>query len=124
MVMAIPLTFRQMMMRAALPAGCMLVGGYFAFHAVDGPTGYNAWRDYRVQHAKLDAAVASSKEQKVALQRQLALLNPRAVNPDLADELVRRNLDLIRPDEVVVPLPAEPGPVPQAGPDIGANAAR
>lgn len=106
--MAVPLTFRQMMMRAALPAGCLLVGGYFAFHAVDGPTGYTAWRDYQVQHGKLDAAVKSSEEQKVALQRKLALLNPRGVNPDLADELVRSNLDMIRPDEVVVPLPIEP----------------
>jgi cell division protein FtsB len=103
--MAIPLTFRQMMMRAALPAACVLVGGYFAFYAVDGPTGYSAWRDYRLQHARLDAAVQASDEQKIALQRQLALLDPRHVNPDLADELVRRNLDLVRPDEVVVPLP-------------------
>lgn len=106
--MAILLSFRQIVMRAALPALCVLVAGYFAFHAVDGPTGYSAWREYQVQHARLDMAVENSKEQKTALQRQLALLNPRAVNPDLADELVRRNLDLIRPDEVVVPLPVEP----------------
>jgi cell division protein FtsB len=104
-----------MLMRAALPASCLLVGGYFAFHAVNGPTGYSAWREYKVQRAKLDTAVDNSKEQKVALQRQLALLNPRAVNPDLADELVRRNLDMIRPDEVVVPLPIEPGTAPTAG---------
>lgn len=114
--MAIPLTFRQTMMRAALPAACVLVGGYFAFYAVDGPTGYSAWRDYRQQHARLDAAVQASEEQKVALQRQLALLDPRHVNPDLADELVRRNLDLVRPDEVVVPLPMPPGTAPAARP--------
>jgi len=122
--MAISLTFRQMMMRAALPAGCLLVGGYFAFHAVDGPTGYNAWAQYKVQHAKLAAAVETSEEQKIALQRQLALLNPRAVNPDLADELVRRNLDMIRPDEVVVPLPVAPGTAPNAVPESGTPATR
>lgn len=121
--MAILLSFRQMMMRAALPALCVLVGGYFAFHAIEGPTGYSAWRDYRVQHARLDAAVNNSKEQKIALQRQLALLNPRAVNPDLADELVRRNLDMIRPDEVVVPLPIEPDTAPKTAPATGAPAA-
>jgi cell division protein FtsB len=105
--MAIPLTFRQTMMRAALPAACLAVGGYFAFYAFDGPTGYSAWQEYRQQHARLEAAVQASEEQKVALQRQLTLLDPRHVNPDLADELVRRNLDLVRPDEVVVPIPAE-----------------
>jgi cell division protein FtsB len=35
------------------------------------------------------------------------LLDPRHVDPDLADELVRRNLDLVKPDEVVVPLPPD-----------------
>jgi cell division protein FtsB len=39
------------------------------------------------------------------LQRRLVLLDPRHVDPDLADELVRRNLDLVKPDEVIVPLP-------------------
>lgn len=112
--MGITLTFRQMMMRAALPAACLLVGGYFAFYAVDGPTGYTAWQEYRQQHSRLEAAVAASEEQKIALQRQLALLDPRHVNPDLADELVRRNLDLVRPDEVVVPLPMPPGTAPAA----------
>ncbi len=110
--MTVTLTLRQMMMRAALPVGCLLVGGYFAFYAVEGPTGYTAWQAYRQQHVRLSNAVQASDEQKVALQRQLALLNPRAVNPDMADELVRGNLDMIRPDEVVVPLPVDPDPAP------------
>lgn len=113
--MAMPLTFQQMIMRAALPAACLAVGGYFAFYAVDGPTGYSAWQQYRQQHDRLEAAVQASEEQKIALQRQLELLDPRHVNPDLADELVRRNLDLVRPDEVVVPLP-ETAPAGAKGP--------
>ncbi len=97
-----------MLARAALPAVCVLVGGYFAFHAFNGPTGYGAWREYQAQHARLTAAKQASEEQKMALQRQLALLNPRAVNPDLADELVRQHMHMIRPDELVVPMPVAP----------------
>lgn len=108
--MAMALSLRQLMVRAALPALCLLVGGYFAYHAVKGPTGYVAWREYEAQRERLDAQVQASEEQRLALQRQLALLDPRGVNPDLADELVRRNLDLVRPDEVIVPLPEAAAP--------------
>ncbi len=103
--MAVKLSLREMMLRSALPVGCVVVAGYFAWHAVSGPTGYAAWRDYQQQRSRLEQAVLTSKEQKVALQQRLTLLNPRGVDPDLADELVRRNLDMVRPDEVIVPLP-------------------
>ena len=109
--MAVKLTLQQMMVRSALPAACVVVGSYFAFHAVSGPTGYAAWRDYEVQRSVLQAAVQTSEEQQDALQRRLVLLDPRHVDPDLADELVRRNLDLVKPDEVIVPLHA---PTPSA----------
>lgn len=103
--MAMKLTLQQLMTRAALPAVCMAVASYFSFHAVSGPTGYVAWREYEVQRSKLQQAVQGSEEQQAALQRRLVLLDPRHVDPDLADELVRRNLDLVKPDEVIVPLP-------------------
>ena len=103
--MAMELTLQQMMTRAALPAVCVAVASYFSFHAVSGPTGYVAWREYKVQRSKLQQAVQTSEEQQAALQRRLVLLDPRHVDPDLADELVRRNLDLVKPDEVIVPLP-------------------
>ncbi len=106
--MGVKLGLKELLVRSALPVGCVVVGGYFAFHAVSGPTGYTAWRGYTAQRAKLEQAVRSTEEQKVALQQRLALLNPRGIDPDLADELVRRNLDMVRPDEVIVPLP--PGP--------------
>jgi cell division protein FtsB len=32
------------------------------------------------------------------------LLDPRKADPDMADELVRKDLGLVRPDEVIVPL--------------------
>jgi hypothetical protein len=38
------------------------------------------------------------------LKHRSQLLDPRRADPDMADELVRRDLGLVRPDEVVVPL--------------------
>ena len=103
--MAMKLTLQQMMTRAALPAVCVAVASYFSVHALSGPTGYVAWREYKVQRSKLQQVVQTSEERQAALQRRLVLLDPRHVDPDLADELVRRNLDLVEPDEVIVPLP-------------------
>jgi len=105
--MAMKLSLQQLMTRASLPAMCVAVASYFSFHAVSGPTGFVAWREYQVQRSKLQQAVQTSEEQQAALQRRLVLLDPRHVDPDLADELVRRNLDLVKPDEVIVPLPSQ-----------------
>jgi len=92
--------------RAALPAVCILLIGYFVSHAISGPTGALAWRDYRDERRGLEAKAAVIAEQKSAIARQIKLLDPKGVDPDLADELVRQNLNVVKPDEVIVTLDA------------------
>lgn len=91
---------------AALPAACIVVTAYFAFHAVSGNTGLLAWQGYKAEHAAAAAEAAKVAATRAALRREVALLDPRHVDPDLADELVRRNLGVVRNDEVIIPLPA------------------
>ena len=38
------------------------------------------------------------------MRHRSALLDPNKADPDMADELVRKDLGLVRPDEVIVPL--------------------
>jgi len=38
------------------------------------------------------------------LQNRVTLLDPRHANPDMVDELVRKELNVAHPDEVIVPL--------------------
>lgn len=90
--------------RAALPAVCILLIGYFVSHAISGPTGAMAWRDYRDERRALEAKAAMIAEEKSAIARQIKLLDPKGVDPDLADELVRQNLNVVKPDEVIVTL--------------------
>ena len=92
--------------RAALPASMLVLVTYFLFHAVAGNTGLIAWKEYRAEHAALQAKAQAVAERREALQRQTDLLDPRRVNPDLADELVRKNLGVVGRDEAVVDLPA------------------
>lgn len=90
--------------RAALPAVCILLIGYFVSHAIVGPTGALAWRDYKVQRQTLEAQSVQVAEQKAAIARQIKLLDPAGVDPDIADQLVRENLNVVKPDEVIVTL--------------------
>lgn len=102
--------------RALLPALCLAVGGYFLAHAFTGPSGILALEGIRAEQARLAAERARLEAERDALARRIALLDPRGADPDLADELVRRHLGVVRPDELVVPLPPAPsdgGPVPR-----------
>lgn len=94
--------------RAIMPVICILLIAYFVSHAITGPTGVIALKGYKTDRAALEQQVAASTEAKAALDRQVKLLDPRKVDPDLADELVRKNLNVVKPDEVIVPLDPEP----------------
>ena len=94
----------EVLRRALLPACCLLVILYFAFRAVSGPSGLLAWQGYAAERIATERQAAAVRAEKAALAREIALLDPRHVDPDYADELVRRNLGVVRPDEVIVPL--------------------
>ena len=90
--------------RVFWPALALIVVGNFAGYAVAGPNGLLAWGGYHrdLQARKLE--LAQLEAQKQQLRHRSALLDPRKADPDMADELVRRDLGLVRPDEVIVPL--------------------
>lgn len=93
-------------LRASLiPAACLALALWLGWHAVMGESGLLAWGGYRAERAALEAQAAEVAERKAALEHRVRLLDPKAVDPDLADELVRSELGLVRPDELVVPLP-------------------
>ena len=90
--------------RAMWPAVALLVVGTFAGHAIAGPNGLFAWRGYSQQLEVRKTELAALEAERLRLRHRSALLDPRKADPDLADEMVRRDLGLVRADEVVVPL--------------------
>jgi cell division protein FtsB len=93
-----------MIRRVAWPALALLVVGTFAGHAVAGQNGLFAWRGYSQQLETRKAELAALEAERDALRHKSALLDPRKADPDLADEMVRKDLGLVRADEVVIPL--------------------
>ena len=92
------------MRRAALPALGVLVIANFMGYAVFGANGVLSWGDYRRLKTERTVELAQLKAERARLAHRSRLLDPRNADPDLAEELVRRELGLVRPDEVVIPL--------------------
>ena len=90
---------------AMLPAICIALMAYFAFHAILGNSGLLSLPEYRAQQKELAQKAQFLAERRENLEHKVALLSNRGADPDLAEELIRENLGLVRPDEVVVPLP-------------------
>jgi cell division protein FtsB len=94
----------QLIRRAAMPALALIVVGTFAGHAIAGPNGVLAWGGYHRALQERKAELAELEAQRAQLRHRSALLDPRKADPDMADELVRKDLGLVRPDEVIIPL--------------------
>ena len=94
----------QLIRRSAMPALALIVVGTFAGHAIAGPNGILAWGGYHRALQERKAELAQLDAQRVQLRHRSNLLDPRKADPDIADELVRKDLGLVRPDEVIIPL--------------------
>ena len=90
--------------RAMGPALALIIIGTFAGHAVAGPNGLFAWGGYHRDLQVRKAELAKLEAMRAQLRHRSALLDPRKADPDMADELVRRDLGLVRADEVILPL--------------------
>jgi cell division protein FtsB len=94
----------ELVRRSAFPALALLVVGTFAGHAIAGPNGILAWGGYHRALVQRQTELAQLQRDKAQLKHRSDLLDPRKADPDMADELVRKDLGLVRPDEVIVPL--------------------
>jgi cell division protein FtsB len=94
----------ELIRRSAMPALALVVVGTFAAHAVAGPNGLLAWGGYHRALNERKAELAQLQQDKAQLRHHSVLLDPKKADPDMADELVRKDLGLVRQDEVIVPL--------------------
>lgn len=86
------------------PALGSLIIAYFLGAALIGDNGVMAWGDYRRARAERGVALARLEAERARLAHRSQLLDPAHADPDLAEELVHRELGLVRPDEVIIPL--------------------
>jgi len=78
------------------------VGGYFAYHLQTGDHGLQARADLEKRKAVLAGELAGLKEVRKRLERDVALLRPESLDPDMLDERARAILNLAHPDDLVM----------------------
>jgi cell division protein FtsB len=94
----------ELIKRAALPALALLIIANFVGYAIVGANGILSWGDYRRMKSEKMVELAQLDAEKARLAHRADLLDPKRADPDLADEMVRRELGLVRPDEVIIPI--------------------
>jgi len=86
-----------------VPAICFTVTAYFGYSGIVGPRGLLAWSETEDQLAMSQTELAQIREERIALQRRINLLNEEAIDPDLLEEVARATLAQGRPGEVAIP---------------------
>ncbi len=82
----------------------LVVMAFFASYAIIGPNGISAYGDYRHQLAKREKVLAGLEKRRALLENRVKLLDPAHANPDMVEELVRKDLNVAHHDEVIIPL--------------------
>lgn len=94
------LTRQEKLAQMGALAALLLLGGL----ALAGPSGVLAWGENISLLDQRRTTIASLEEQRDELRNRVKLLDPSKVDADLAGELVRRNLNVVHEDEVVITL--------------------
>ena len=69
-----------------------------------GTTGLFAWNDYNRLLKQRRAELVLLEQRQHVLANHQRLLNPGSADPDLSEELMRERLNLVHPDDIIVPL--------------------
>jgi cell division protein FtsB len=104
------MVLREMRRRGKVLVGPMLgiaLTGYFVYHLVEGDRGLRAWvrltQELRIAKEQAAAVTADRAE----LEHRVSHLRPGHIDPDLMDAQIRKTLDVLRPDEIVIVAPSE-----------------
>jgi cell division protein FtsB len=76
--------------------------GYFGFHAFTGSFGKWAMDRMEGEATTLQAELGQLQVEHESLEKRVALLRPESLDADLVDTKARTELNLLRPDEVVI----------------------
>lgn len=70
---------------------------------IAGPSGLLAWGENARLLEQREKELAALSAERDRLKNRVALLDPRHADPDLVGELLRSDLNVAHPDELVIP---------------------
>ena len=92
---------RERLTQGLALAALLLMGGM----AIAGPSGIFAWSDASSALTQREARIAKLQAQRDDLKQRVDALDPDNADPDMVVEMMRRNLNVVHPDEVILPKP-------------------
>ena len=102
--MSTAMTRREMVREKLARFGALGVLLVLAGLALAGPYGLLAWGENIALLEQREERIGTLKADRAELRNHVTQLDPDHVDPDLATELVRRNLNVAHPDEYVLEL--------------------
>ena len=78
---------------------------FLAGIAIAGPAGLLAWSENSRLLTERKTELAQLSARRDELRNRVDLLDPRHADPDLVGELLRKNLNVAHPDEIVLARP-------------------
>jgi cell division protein FtsB len=76
--------------------------GYFALQAFQGNYGLDARKGYEEDITRLTRERDELKAERKDLERRVALLKPESIDPDMVEELARRDLGFAGPNDLLM----------------------
>ena len=99
------IVMREIRKRARALAGPVLgivLTGYFGYHLVEGDRGLRAWVRVSQELRQAKEQLAAVSEKRAELEHRVAHMRADQVDPDLLESQIRKTLDVLRPDEIVI----------------------
>ena len=92
---------RETLTQSLALVALLVLGGV----AVAGPSGLLAWSENSRLLAERKVELTQLDARRAELRNRVDLLDPRHADPDLVGELLRRDLNVAHPDEIVIARP-------------------
>jgi len=86
-----------------VPAICCALILYFGYSGIMGPRGFLALTKSEADLGAAKRELATLRAERTALQHRISLLDEKALDPDMLEEVARSLLLQGHPDEVSVP---------------------
>jgi cell division protein FtsB len=93
---------RRHSLAAVIPVICFAAIGYFAYHAMEGEHGINAYTRLSLQIQDTKVALSEVTAERKTLERRVALLRASGLDADMLEEQGKRVLGLLMPGDRVI----------------------
>lgn len=78
------------------------VFGYFLYHAIEGERGWVEQKQLEREVSTAQQKLDKLRNEREQLEHRVKLMRSDSIDPDLLDEVSRKNLNLTKPNEIVV----------------------